>query len=145
MIYLTPAIQAFVQGQTVLLLQQTPYVGNKIYVGWGHIVQPTDHLPSAISEATALTLLQSDLNYAISCLNAAVTVPLTAGQAAALVDFIFDVGCQAFNRSLFPAVLALSDYNKAATLFYQYVTNANSLAIFGSPGRRQAELGQFVS
>ena len=145
MIVPTPRITAFVQSQEVLLLDQTPLPDGTIYVGWGHLVQPTDGLPSRISTSQALNLLTADLQTLAGCLNAAVTVPLTAGQATALMDFVYNVGCQAFNRSLFPSTLALADFGKAATLFLQYVTNANDLAIFGVAGRRQAEAAQFIS
>ena len=49
-------------------------------------------LPS-ITQAQAYTLFRNDLQDSISCVNRAVTLPLTQGQFDALVSFAFNSGC----------------------------------------------------
>ena len=142
----TPASTiAFVKSQEVLVLQQYTAPDGTVSVGWGHRVQPTDDLPPTITEAVAQTLLEADVTYAMNCVLGLVSVALTAGQLTALTDFVYNVGCQAFTLSQFPATLALSDFGKAAVLFLHYVTHANSVGIAGTPGRRLAEQGVFLS
>ena len=142
----TPASTiAFVKSQEVLVLQQYTAPDGTVSVGWGHRVQPSDDLPPTITEAVAQTLLETDVTYAMNCVLGLVSVALTAGQLTALTDFVYNVGCQAFTLSQFPATLALSDFGKAAVLFLHYVTHANSIGIAGTPGRRLAEQGVFLS
>lgn len=142
----TPASTiAFVKSQEVLVLQQYTAPDGTVSVGWGHRVQPTDDLPPTITEAVAQTLLEADVTYAMNCVLGLVSVALTAGQLTALTDFVYNVGCQAFTLSQFPATLALSDFGKAAVLFLHYVTHANSIGIAGTPGRRLAEQAMFLS
>lgn len=142
----TPASTiAFVKSQEVLVLQQYTAPDGTVSVGWGHRVQPSDDLPPTITEAVAQTLLETDVTYAMNCVLGLVSVALTGGQLTALTDFVYNVGCQAFTLSQFPATLALSDFGKAAVLFLHYVTHANSIGIAGTPGRRLAEQGVFLS
>ena len=142
----TPASTiAFVKSQEVLVLQQYTAPDGTVSVGWGHRVLPSDNLPPTITEAVALQLLATDVQSAADCVQSLVSVPLSLGQLTALTDFVYNVGCQAFTRSQFPATLALSDFGKAAVLFLHYVTHANSIGIAGTPGRRLAEQGVFLS
>ena len=142
----TPASTiAFVQSQEVLVLQQYTAPDGTVSVGWGHRVVPSDNLPPTITEAVAQSLLEADVTYAMNCVLGLVTVALTPGQLTALTDFVFNVGCQAFTMSQFPATLALSYFGNAAVLFLHYVTHANSLGIAATPGRRLAEQAVFLT
>ena len=139
------SVASFVQAQEALILQQYTAPDGTISVGWGHRVLPSDNLPPTITEAVALQLLATDVQSAADCVQSLVSVPLSLGQLTALTDFVYNVGCQAFTRSQFPATLALSDFGKAAVLFVHYVTHANSVGIAGLPGRRLAEQAMFLS
>ena len=69
------------------------------------------------SDATCLHLLKKDTDHANAVIDKYVTVPLTQGQRAALVDFIYNIGGSSFARSTLLLLLNKGDYADAAREF----------------------------
>lgn len=87
-------------------------------IGYGHLVRPDQVFPSGgISKETAQTMLEQDMSAAATAVDTAVTVPLSAGQRAALVSFTFNVGSQNFRSSTLLRLLNAGDYAAAADQF----------------------------
>lgn len=99
-------------------LRLDPYHGPDGYahVGYGHRLSDErdarlDRWPS-IDEATADRLLEADLRSAAATVHALVRVRLAPNEAAALIDFVFNEGSDAFARSTL--LRRLNDGDRAA-------------------------------
>lgn len=82
---------------------------NQTYsIGYGHQIVPGDGftIDSTISEPDALALLQSDLSTFATCVDTAVSVPVTPQMSAAMYSLCYNIGCNAFKSSTL-----LSDLN----------------------------------
>ena len=78
-------------------------------IGYGHTGK--DVVPGlCITQSQAERLLEADLAAAARVVLAKVSVPLTAPQAAALTDFVFNLGAGAFASSTLLRKLNLGDY-----------------------------------
>ena len=81
-----------------LRLQVYTDPGGHKSIGYGHLLPDNDTLQH-INPAQADCLLQRDLITAAEAVYRDVTGDLTIGQAAALIDFVFNVGAEAFKES----------------------------------------------
>src|SRR5271166_4474242 len=85
-------------------------------IGYGHTGM--DVVPGLMwTQEQAEAALQADTMAAASCVNTAVTVPLTQPEFDALVDFVFNVGCGNFRKSTLLRDLNAGDYAGAAAQF----------------------------
>lgn len=109
----------------------------KLTIGWGHThnVRPGQ----VITEAEGEVLLADDLRDAMDAVDRLVKVPLTSGQYGALVDFIFNVGVGAFQKSTLLRVLNAGDYDAVPHELLRW-THANGVELTGLIVRRQAEV-----
>ena len=91
-----------------------------------------------ITQAEAEARLSEDLKHAESCVNAAVTVPLTQHEFDACVSFVFNLGCGNFRKSTLLLKLLDSDYDGAA-LEFRIWDKAGGQVLAGLTRRRMAE------
>jgi lysozyme len=91
----------------------------KYSIGYGHEIVDGDGLTttSTISEDQAEQLLQDDLQTVVSCVNSAVTAPVTPQQQAALYSLTYNIGCGAFQSSTLLSLLNNGDYEGAQAQF----------------------------
>ena len=122
----------------------SPYedVAGKWTVGIGHLL-PDDAPLSDITQEQADALFYTDLALAEKCVDAAVTVPLTDNQKAALISFTFNLGCGALRRSTLLKYLNASDYTKACQEFVRW-SYASGKQVNGLLRRRTAEAALFA-
>lgn len=119
-----------------------PTIGyGSIYVGGNSGVRVTMDTPP-IDEPTARLWLAAELQQAARAVAAEVTVPLTAGQAAALEDFIYNLGVGAFASSTLLRKLNAGDYQGAAAQIDLW-DHAGGRVLAGLLRRRQAETQLF--
>jgi lysozyme len=92
---------------------------NGFSIGYGHFITASDPYDSTsvIDEATAYQLLSQDAQGAQTCVAESVTVPLNANQEAALISFVYNVGCAAFKGSSLLGLLNAGDMAGAAAQF----------------------------
>ena len=95
-------------------------IAGKLTIGWGHLVKAGEAL-NPISAAQAEEILFEDMSSARAAVNGLVRVPLTEGQRAALVSFVFNLGRQAFAGSTLLRKLNAGDYAGAAAQFDLWV------------------------
>ena len=123
----------------------TPYrcPAGVLTVGYGH----TGHdvlEGQPITQGQADTLLLLDVKEATEALNKLVTVTLTAGQAGACVDFIFNLGRGAFGGSTLCKLINKSRFEDASKEFARWVYGGGQ-ALPGLVKRREAERELFLS
>lgn len=118
----------------------------KLTVGVGHLVKPGEpyKLGKAITQAESDRLLREDLKTAIACVEKRVTAPLTDNQFAALVSFVFNLGCGNFTKSTLRKLLNRGLYTQAAGEFGKW-NKASGLILKGLTRRREAEQNLFLS
>jgi lysozyme len=92
-------------------------------IGYGHDLVPGDGFDSnsVIDESTGRQLLDSDMQSFDDCISSNVQVPLSDNQRAALLSFIYNIGCQAFRTSTMLQKLNSGDYSGADQEFYRWV------------------------
>ena len=109
-------------------------------IGYG---STTDVGPGqAITQAEAEDRLLEDLKHAETCVNGAVTVPLTQHEFDALVAFVFNLGCGNFRKSTLLRKLLDSDFDGAALEFRRW-DKAGGQVLAGLTRRRAAEAELF--
>jgi lysozyme len=108
--------------------------------GDGRAVQPDD----TIDEASARRLLMRDLAEAAAAVDALVKVPLSAGQRAALVSFVYNVGRGAFSRSTMLMHLNAGRMDSAAGEFARWC-KGGGIVLSGLVKRRAEEAALFSS
>lgn len=115
-------------------------------IGYGHQLQPGDGFTqdSTISEADALGLLKADLDTYATCVDNAVTVPLSPEQAAALYSLCYNIGCARFLGSTLLHVLNQGDYDGAAAQFAVW-NQANHQVVQALVDRRAQEADLFAN
>lgn len=105
----------------------------------------TDVAPGMmITLAQAEQRLVDDLKHAETCVNGAVTVPLTQGEFDALVSWVFNLGCGSLRKSTLLRKLNESDYDGAAQEFLRW-DKAGGKVLAGLTRRREAEAELFES
>lgn len=107
-------------------------------IGYGHTrdVRPGQ----TITEAEATALLRADLAEAEAAVTRLVKVPLTDGQFAALVSFVFNVGQGAFGSSTLLRRLNSGDYDAVPGELARW-SRAGGRVVQGLANRRAAEAG----
>jgi lysozyme len=96
-----------------------------------------------VDEPTARAWLGMELKAAAQNIQNTVHVPLTAGQIAALEDFIYNLGVGNFLSSTLLRRLNMGDYAGAAAQFDRW-THAGGVVMAGLVRRRQAETDLFT-
>lgn len=109
-------------------------------IGYGSTrgVKPGD----TITEAEADAKLRDDLFDSERCVDLYVTVPLTRNQHAALVSFVFNLGCGNFASSTMLGLLNAGDYQGASHQFARW-NRASGRVLTGLVLRRDAERQMF--
>lgn len=109
-------------------------------IGYGHIkgVQRG----TACTQEQAEAWLEEDVKTAETCVNGAVTVPMTQGEFDALVSFTFNLGCRALRNSTLLRKLNAADYDGAAAEFARW-DHAGNKQVAGLTARRKAEVERF--
>ena len=94
-------------------------------IGYGHKLSDQQKAPLStwepITKAQAETLLLEDLALAQKELRALVKVDLTAGQEAALIDFVYNLGSGRLEDSTLLHVLNGGDYNSVPNQLVKWV------------------------
>jgi lysozyme len=97
-----------------------PYkdTGGRLTVGYGHLIVPGDGLVegSPITMGQATSILRNDLQAAENCVNSTGTA-LTQNEFDALVSFVYNLGCPAFQRSTLLRFIKQQNYIAAAEEF----------------------------
>ena len=121
-----------------------PYedVAGKWTVGVGHLI-PDEEPIRDITQDEADALFYTDLALADRCLARHVRVPLTDNQRAALISFVFNLGCGAFKSSTLLSKLNASDYLGACQEFPRW-SYAGGRQLNGLLRRRTAEAALFA-
>jgi lysozyme len=119
-------LKSLIAGEEGLRLDVYNDVGGKPTIGYGHLIKPGEvYAPygdvTSITPAEADLLFQADVADAEACVDQSVMVPLTENQRAALVSFIYNVGCGAFRSSHLLAQLNGSNYQLAAEQFDAWI------------------------
>lgn len=112
-------------------------------IGYGHLLsrEPWADLArwSPVTEAEADALLEEDMAIAAGAVLRLVTVPLTDGQYAALIDFAFNVGAGNLQASTLRRVINRGEYDEAPRQFRRWVY-ARGIKLPGLVRRRNDEV-----
>lgn len=87
-------------------------------IGYGHFIKPSDPASiqnGPISQEIALELLRSDVKKAEAAVRKYITVPLTQSQFDALVDFTYNCGTGALEKSTLRKQLNAGNYSAVPT------------------------------
>lgn len=119
-------------------LYLTAYVcpGGILTIGYGSTRGVRDRM--VITEAEADSRLMEDMRDADDCIEEHVRVELSRNQRAALISFIFNVGCGNFRSSTLLRLLNASDYAGCAKQFQRW-DKAKGKVLAGLAKRRLAE------
>lgn len=119
---------------------------NGYSIGFGHFIQPGEQylMTATWTKADALAQLAKDMATATAAVNAAVTVPLTNNQRAALISLAYNIGGGAFKGSTLVKRLNAGDYSAAADQFAAWNRSAGRVND-GLVARRAAEKDLFLS
>jgi lysozyme len=111
-------------------------------IGYGHTGDDVEH-GDVITAEMAMSLLEADMTDAIECVDQYVDVDLDDGQIAALVSFIFNLGCGAFKGSTMLKLLNAGQLEKAGEHFKRW-NKAGGKELSGLTRRREAEAKLFM-
>lgn len=116
-------------------------------IGYGHLLSrdPAADLARwpTIDVAEAERLLELDLARAERALRRLSAVPMGAGQRAALIDFIFNVGAGAYQASALRLAVNRADRAEVPAQLMRWI-HAGGRPLAGLRKRRQAEAAMFV-
>ena len=107
-------------------------------------VREGENFDDGITEEEALELLELDMPEAIECVSNFVDVDLTDDQYAALISFVFNVGCGAFRNSTMLKLINSNMIESAAQQFMRW-NKAGGKVVKGLTNRRAAERDLFLS
>lgn len=136
----------FIKSREGLRIKAYQDIVGKWTTGYGHLIKlPYDEYfkDTTISEGVAENLLRMDLKTAEQCVLKNVTVHLDQCQFDALVDFVFNLGCGALERSTLLYLLNTGNYSGAAAQFPRW-NKAGGKEIDGLTRRRNAEMNLFI-
>jgi lysozyme len=88
-------------------------------IGYGH-TGPDVHSGMSITQEQAEALLEEDVSKSAACVNTSVTVPLTQQEFDSLVDFVFNIGTGAFEKSTLLMDLNSGNFAAAAQQFQRW-------------------------
>jgi lysozyme len=138
----------FLQSQEGLRLHPYQDVAANWTIGYGHLMtdEETQKWPegSEITEGEALLLLESDVTETEDAINRLVQTPLSQPQFDALVDFVFNIGIDAFQYSTLLDDLNDGNIAMAAAQFPQW-DHAGGRVIGELFERRMAEQRMFLN
>lgn len=99
----------------------------KLAIGYGHDIRPGDPYDknSVIDEAEGSVLLEQDLVSSDTCIGESVTAVLTDSQRAALISFVYNIGCGAFKSSTMLKKLNANDFEGASLEFGRWIYDTN--------------------
>ena len=112
-------------------------------IGWGH-TGPEVVAGLTWTQEQCDAALLADRAKAVACINAHVNIPLTRPEFRALVDFVFNAGCGAFENSTLLKKLNMGDYAGAAAEFVRW-DHSGGKVLAGLLRRREAETAIFKS
>ncbi|SEQ96845.1 Phage-related lysozyme (muramidase), GH24 family [Nitrosomonas sp. Nm51] len=119
-------------------------------IGYGHLIKkaPCDGTEKqefifGITEQQGEALLIEDMDWAKYSVMKAVTVELTPGQYAALVDFVFNVGSGNFNRSTLLKKLNAQQHSEVPAQFRRWI-RAGGKMWQGLVTRREREVDLYL-
>ena len=110
-------------------------------IGYGH-TGPEVCAGLSVTQEQASALLQKDVSSAADFVNKSVMVALTQEEFDALVDFVFNLGAGAFQKSTLLHLLNAGDFAAAAAQFAVW-DRAGGAVVAGLLRRRQAETALF--
>ncbi len=110
-------------------------------IGYGH-TGPDVYPGLTITQNEATALLLHDVGTAAGCVNRLVTVMLQQEEFDALVDFVFNLGAQAFATSTLLRKLNASEFDAAIAEFAKW-DHAGGQVVAGLLRRRLAEADLF--
>ncbi len=120
-------------------------------IGYGHLVHhgPTtakdrEAWPNGITKEAAAALLREDAAKAEGAVNRLVKVALTQGQFDALVDFVFNVGEGAFEKSTLRAMLNAGKPKAEVASQFARWSKAGGKVLQGLVTRRGKEREMFL-
>jgi len=125
-----------------LRLQSYDDGGGVWTIGYGSTTGVTPGM--TIDEAEATRLLKSDLMTAEQCVDESVEVEVTQHQFDALVSFVFNVGCKAFQNSTLLKLLNGGNADAAAQQFARW-NKDNQKILAGLTKRRASEAELFLT
>lgn len=126
-----------------LELKAYPDQGGVWTNGYGH-TGPDVYPGQVITPQQAVTWLQNDVQKAVDSVNRHVLVSVTQQQFDSLVDFAFNVGVSAFEKSTLLKKLNARDYAGANAAFKDWVFVKGKVNK-GLWNRRQMEQDEFTS
>lgn len=112
-------------------------------IGYGH-TGPDVYEGLIWTQMVADLVLLNDTQHAEACVNRNVFVPITQGEFDALVDFTFNAGCGAFQKSTMLKMINAGAYQTAAKEFEKW-DYAGGKVVAGLLRRRLAEEAVFNS
>lgn len=121
-------------------------VVGKWTTGYGHLIKlPYEEYfrDTELTEPMAENLLRMDVKTAVDCVLKNVRVPLDQCQFDALVDFTFNLGCGALERSTLLFLLNQGQYSAAAAQFPKW-NKAGGKEVAGLTKRRNDEMKLFM-
>lgn len=100
-----------------------PPGSGKYSIAWGHQIKPGEPYgpDSIVSREEGDQLLRIDVGGAYNCVQNHVSVDLTPNQAAALISFVYNVGCGGFENSTMLSLLNQGDFEGAAGQFPSWI------------------------
>jgi lysozyme len=108
-------------------------------IGVGHKIELGEDFPGLITEEDAMSLLKLDLKRFEDAVNESVEVSLTQNQFDALIDFAFNVGTGAFQRSTLLELLNQGKYDEIPAQFGRWTKQPELI------GRRRREAQLWLS
>ena len=105
-------------------------------IGYGHTGDVQED--ETITPEEAVALLMQDMQSADHCIDEYVDVEINDDQRAALLSFIFNLGCGAFRSSSLRRLLNMGQYAAAGQQFSRW-TKAGGMELPGLVTRRSAE------
>ncbi|SEN40782.1 lysozyme [Nitrosomonas marina] len=119
-------------------------------IGYGHLIKKSacdgtekQEFKSGISEQQGEALLVEDMNWAKYSVMQAVSVELTDGQYAALVDFVFNVGSGNFNKSTLLKKINAQQHSEVPAQFRRWI-RAGGKVWQGLVTRREREIDLYL-
>lgn len=107
-----------------------PPGSGKYSIGYGHQIKPGESYGpgSTISQDEAEQLLRVDIGGAYNCVSQNVNVDLTPQQTAALISFVYNIGCGGFESSTLLRLLNDGDYDGAAAQFPSWIHSGGQVS-----------------
>lgn len=113
----------FIEKHEGLSLKAYKDVAGYWTTGYGHLIKlPREQyfVDVPVTQALAEALLKDDIESAEECVNKHVTIGIDQCQFDALVDFVFNLGCNAFERSTLLLLLNKGERQRASEQFMKW-------------------------